>query len=163
MTNMAKPGTTTYTTPSDREILVARIVDAPRRIVFDAWTNPKHVPKWLLGPDGWTMPVCEIDLRPGGAWRYVWRKSDDGSELEMQGTFREVVAPERVVHTERWGPAFPETLNTIVFIESKGMTTILLTMTYATKEARDAALQSGMTTGMDRSFERLDAILGALV
>jgi uncharacterized protein YndB with AHSA1/START domain len=89
MTSAARTGVTTYATPTDREVVVTRVVDAPRRIVFDAWTNPKHVPQWLLGPEGWTMPVCEIDLRPGGSWRYVWRKSDGGDA--MSGSSREVV------------------------------------------------------------------------
>ena len=80
-------------------------------LVFDAWTNPTHVPQWLLGPEGWTMPVCEIDLRPGGSWRYVWRKTD-GTEMAMAGSYREFAPPERLVSTERWGPEWPETINT---------------------------------------------------
>lgn len=74
MTCAAAPGVTSYATPTDRELVITRIVDAPRQEVFDAWTDPRQVPTWLLGPPGWTMPVCEVDLRPGGAWRYVWRK-----------------------------------------------------------------------------------------
>src|SRR6478672_3376484 len=76
MATATKTGVTTYGTPTDREIVVTRVVDAPRRLVFAAWTDPRHIPQWLLGPEGWTMPICELDLRPGGAWRYVWRKSD---------------------------------------------------------------------------------------
>ena len=94
MARTAKTGVTTYSTPSDTEIVITRVVDAPRPIVFEAWTKPKHLQQWLLGPPGWTMPVCEIDLRPGGAWRYVWRKAD-GEEMTMGGIFREVVPPER--------------------------------------------------------------------
>src|SRR5687768_13172306 len=75
---------TTFTTPSDREVAMTRVFDAPRRLVFEAWTSPKHVPHWMLGPEGWTMPVCEIDLRPGGEWHFVWRKSN-GTEMEMRG------------------------------------------------------------------------------
>ena len=108
----ARTGVTSVTTPTDREIVVVRVVDAPRRMVFDAFSNPAHVPKWLLGPTGWTMPVCEIDLRPGGAWRYVWRKAD-GTEMVMVGTYREVVPPERIVWTESWGGPWPETVNTL--------------------------------------------------
>ncbi|MFN8178877.1 MAG: SRPBCC domain-containing protein [bacterium] len=77
-----RTGVTTYSTPSDLEIVAVRIVDAPRRIAWKAWTQPKHVQSWLLGPEGWTMPVCEIDLRVSGAWRFVWRH-EDGRELEM--------------------------------------------------------------------------------
>ena len=98
------------TAPADRRS--ARVVDAPRRVVFEAWTNPKHIPQWLSGLEGWTMPICEIDARNGGAWRYVWRKTD-GAEMEMSGIVREIAPPERMVTTERWGPEWPETVNTL--------------------------------------------------
>jgi uncharacterized protein YndB with AHSA1/START domain len=129
--------------------------------VFEVWTNPAHVPRWLLGPEGWTMPVCEIDLRPGGRWRYVWRKTG-GTEMEMSGVYREVVPPERVVMTEKWGPEWPETINTVAFIESAGQTTITITLQYPSKDARDAALATGMKDGMEQSFARLDDVLRAL-
>ena len=161
MTPAAKTGVTTYATPSDREIVVTRVVDAPRCIVFDAMSNPMHVPQWMTGPEGWTMPVCEIDLRPGGAWRYVYRKAD-GSEMTLQGSYREVAPPERVVSTESWGPQWPKTVNTMVLTESAGQTTITITVRYPTKEARDAALQTGMKEGMDQSFARLDDLLDTL-
>jgi len=96
MVSGLKLGVTTYTTPSDTELLITRVFDAPRKIVFDAWTDPRHVPQWLLGPEGWTMPVCEVDLRAGGSWRYVWRKGD-GTEMEMSGKYREVAPPERAI------------------------------------------------------------------
>jgi uncharacterized protein YndB with AHSA1/START domain len=149
------------TTPTDKEICMTRVFDAPRKLVWEAWTNPKHVPHWLLGPEGWTMPVCEIDLRPGGKWRFVWRNSD-GKEMEMTGEYREVVPPERVVHTERWGPEWPETLNTLILTEEHGRTTAALTTLYVSKEARDAALKSGMTGGVEISFVRLDGYLAKL-
>lgn len=157
----AKTGVTTYATPSDLEIVITRVVDAPRRLVFDAWTNPKYIPRWLLGPEGWTMPVCEIDLRPGGKWRYVWRKAG-ASDLAMSGSVREVVPPERLVTTERWGPEWPETVNTLLLTERGGRTTITLTIRYPSKQARDAAAATGMKEGMDQSFSRLDALLAAL-
>lgn len=155
MTSPARPGVTSYTTPNDRDLVVTRVVAAPRRVVFDAWTNPKHVSQWLLGPEGWTMPVCEIDLRPGGAWRYVWRKAG-GQELAMSGSYREVQPPERVVWTERWGPDWPETINTLVLTEAGGLTTMVLTATYPDRAAREAATQTGMKDGMEVSFARLD-------
>ena len=105
-------GVTTLTTPSDREVVIVRVVDAPRKRVWDAWTKPEHVKNWLVGFEGWTMPVCEIDLRPGGKWHFVWRKSD-GAEMAMTGVYKEVVPPERLVNTERWGPEWPETVNTL--------------------------------------------------
>ena len=90
MATSAKTGVTSYATPTDKEVIITRVVDAPRRLVFDAWTNPKHIPQWMGFPEGWTMPLCEIDLRPGGAWHYVWRRNDGGGEMSMSGTVREV-------------------------------------------------------------------------
>ncbi len=157
---MKTTDTLTITTPTDREVAMTRVFDAPRRLVFDAWTNPKHVPRWLLGPDGWTMPVCEIDLRPGGWWHFVWRKSD-GTEMAMSGEYREVTPPERIVNTERWGPEWPETLNTLVFTEENGKTTMTLTILYPSKEARDAAIKTGMSDGASQSFDRLERYLAS--
>jgi uncharacterized protein YndB with AHSA1/START domain len=150
--------TTTFTTPSDREIVATRVFDAPRRLVWDAFTKPEHVSQWMLGPEGWTMPVCEIDLRPGGKWRWVWRMTD-GTEMEMNGEYREVVAPERLVNTESWGGDWPETVNTVVFTEEGGRTRTVSTVVYPSKEARDAAMKTGMEDGWGHSYERLDAYL----
>lgn len=161
MFTAARIGVTTYATPSDREVVVTRVVDAPRRLVFDAMSNPKHVPQWLTGPEGWTMPVCEIDLRPGGAWRYVYRQPN-GAEMTLQGSYREVAPPERIVSTESWGPEWPETINTLVLTEAAGQTTITMTIRYPSQEARDAALRSGMKDGMDQGFARLDGLLASL-
>jgi uncharacterized protein YndB with AHSA1/START domain len=149
---------TSLTTPSDLEVVITRTFDAPRRLVFDAWTRPEHVPRWMLGPEGWSMPVCEIDLRPGGGWHFVWRKSD-GTEMGMRGQYREVVPPERLVYTESWGPEWPETVNTLVLTEEEGRTAAVLTLLYPTRKDRDAALATGMKEGMDVSYERLAAYL----
>jgi uncharacterized protein YndB with AHSA1/START domain len=146
---------TTFTTPSDRELVATRVVDAPRRLVWQAWTSPDHVPRWLLGPAGWTMPICEIDLRPGGAWHFVWRKSD-GTEMGMRGAYREVRPPERLVHTESWGADWPETVNTLVLTEQDGRTTMTCTVLYPSKEARDKALGTGMKDGWATSYVTLD-------
>lgn len=161
MPTTSSPGTTTFSTPSDREIAVTRVFDAPRRLVFEAHTNPKHIPNWMLGPEGWTMPVCEVDLRPGGAWRFVWRKSD-GSEMTIRGTYKEVVPTEKMVSTESWGPEWPETINTLTLTEENGRTTITTTVLYPSKEARDAALKTGMKEGMTQSFNRLAEYLQSL-
>lgn len=162
MTTASKAGATTYTTPSDREMMSTRVFNAPRRLVFEAYTSPKHVPKWMLGPSGWTMPVCEIDLRPGGAWHFVWRRAD-GTEMEMRGVYREVTPPERLVSTESWGNDWPETLNTLVLSEKDGKTTMTLTILYPSKEAREAANQTGMKDGMSLSFDRLEEHLQTMV
>ena len=157
----AKTGETTFTTPSDREVGVTRVFDAPRGLVWKTYTEPEHLRQWMLGPDGWSMEVCEIDLRPGGAYRFAWRK-DDGSEMTIAGVHREVEPPERLVSTESWGPEWPEALNTIVFSEEDGRTTLSITVLYPTQEARDAALATGMTDGMTMSLDRLEEILGGL-
>lgn len=146
------------TVPTDREIVMMREFDAPRSLVFDAWTKPEFVMHWLLGPDGWTMPVCEIDLRPGGSWHFVWRKFD-GTEMEMRGAYREVKPPELVVSTESWGEDWPETLNTLTLTEHDGVTTVTNTILYPSKQARDAALKTGMESGVRASYDRLAKLL----
>jgi uncharacterized protein YndB with AHSA1/START domain len=146
---------TTFTTPTDREIVMTRVFDAPRELVWEAWTSSEHLPRWMLGPEGWTMPVCEVDLRPGGTWRFVWRHAD-GHEMEMRGVYREVTPPERLVSTESWGGDWPETLNTLILSEQDGKTTITQRVLYPSKEAREAALGTGMKHGVALSFNRLD-------
>lgn len=158
MTAAETPGQTHFSMPSDLEIQVTRVVDAPRRLVWEAYTNPKHLPNWCLGPDGWTMPVCEIDLRVGGAWRFVWRQ-EGGMEMEMRGTYLEVTPPERLVNTEVWGAPWPETKNTVTFVERDGKTLITTLILYPSQEARDAAARTGMREGMARTYERLDGYL----
>lgn len=162
MATTHKVGATTFAETSDREVVVTRIVDAPRRLVWDAWTKPEHVPNWMLGPDGWTMPVCEIDLRPGGEWHYVWRRTD-GTEMGMRGVYQEITPPERLVSTESWGDEWPETINTLVLSEEAGRTTMTTTVLYPSKEARDAALQTGMKDGMSMSLDRLAEHLRTMV
>jgi uncharacterized protein YndB with AHSA1/START domain len=159
MTNSASA--TTFSMPSDNEIAITRMFGAPRRLIFEAHTNPVHVQRWLLGPEGWTMPVCEIDLRPGGIWRYVWRRSD-GSEMEMSGVYQEIVPHERLVCTERWGVEWPETLNTLLLDEQGGKTTLTQRIRYPSKEARDAAFATGMSDGATVSYERLADYLATL-
>ena len=152
---MSDAGKMLVTTPSDREVVVTRVFNAPRSLVFEAWTNPKYVPQWMLGPEGWTMPVCEIDLRAGGAWHFVWRQTS-GTEMEMRGVYREITPPERLVTTESWGADWPETVNTIVLREENGKTTMTLTILYPSKEARENALKAGMKEGMEMTFDRLE-------
>jgi uncharacterized protein YndB with AHSA1/START domain len=161
MTGAATSGKTIYATPSDTELTATRVFDAPREMVFDAHTVPKHVQKWLLGPPGWTMPVCEIDLKPGGKWRYVWR-NDEGTEMQMSGIFTEVDRPARCVFTERFMDNMPETTNISEFTEKGGKTTMKLTVKYPSKAVRDQVMATGMTGGMDMSYDRLDSLLPTL-
>jgi len=153
--------TTTLTMVSDEEIAISRTFDAPRQLVFAAHTMPEHLTHWLLGPEGWTMPICEIDLRPGGSWRFAWEHAD-GRKLEMTGVYHEIVTPERIVNTERWGPDWPETVNTMLFTEEDGRTTVTQIVRYPSKDGRDAALATGMMGGVERSYELLDVLLAKL-
>jgi uncharacterized protein YndB with AHSA1/START domain len=151
-------------TPSDCEIQITRDFNAPRRLVFDAFTKPELVRRWLLGPPGWTMPLCEIDLRVGGAYRYVWRSEKDGSQMAMGGVFREVIPPGRLVATEKFDDAwYPgEALDTTVFEEMRDITRTTITVLYESKEARDTARRSGMEHGMAAGYDRLEALLPTL-
>jgi uncharacterized protein YndB with AHSA1/START domain len=152
--------TVDVTTPSEQEILVTRAFDAPAQLVFDFHTKPEHVRKWLLGPPGWSMPVCTIDLKVGGRYEYVWRSDEDGNQFGVQGEFREIAKPARLVHTERMDGAPGEALCTLAFEESAdGKTTLRTLMHFSTKEARDMALESGMTDGMAASYDRLEEYL----
>jgi uncharacterized protein YndB with AHSA1/START domain len=150
-----------FATPTDTAVVATRFVEAPVAEVFDAWTIPEHVTRWMLGPPGWTMPICEIDLRPGGAWRFIWRRAD-GSEMEMRGVYQEIEPPERLVSSETWGEDWPETLNILELSEAGSQTTITHKMLYPSKAARDAALKTGMRDGMAQSFELLEAYLASL-
>lgn len=161
MVTTSESGVTTFSTPSDREVRFTRTFDAPRELVWKAWTTPALLQQWLLGPDGWTMPICEMDLRPGGAWRYGWHSpSGEGDDFEMSGEFKEVAPPEKLVSTERWGTEWPESINTLVLTEKNGRTTITLTSRYASKDVRDQAVATGMAKGVEASFDRLAGILG---
>jgi uncharacterized protein YndB with AHSA1/START domain len=145
------------TTPGDREVAVTRVFDAPRSLVFDCHTQPELVRRWLLGPDGWSMPVCEIDLRVGSDYRYVWRNDAKGQQFGMDGTYREIVAPERIVFVERFNG--DESLCTLVLTEAGGRTTLSQTMRFSTPDERDHALKSGMTDGMSTSYDRLERVM----
>lgn len=160
MATAEKP-VTVFTTPSDRELVATREVEAPRALAWEMWTHPGHVPRWMLGPEGWTMPVCEIDLRPGGKWHFVWR-GPDGAPMEMHGEYREIAAPERLVSTESWGGDWPETVNTLVLTEAHGRTTMTVTVRYPSREARNRAIATGMKDGWAVSYDRLDAYLRTL-
>jgi len=162
---MQSTGTLEITTPTEREIAMTRVFDAPRHLVFDAWTRPELLKRWLLGPPGWSMVVCEIDLRAGGSYRYVWRHERDGKDMGMGGEYREVVPPERLVATERFDdPWYPgEAVGTMTFAEESGRTTITQTLLYETREARDGVLKSGMERGVEASYDRLAEYLASVV
>ncbi len=167
----------TVTTPNDLHIVMTRVFDAPRRLVWDAMTKPGLVRKWLFAPPDWKMTVCEGDVRPGGTFRWQWAGPDGKAALMIHGTYHEVVSPERIVHTEtmEMGPgaagcgspcedAEPSTvLVTLELDEQGGQTHMKMTIACPTKEVRDAMLASGMDQGMEAGYQQLDAILAQQV
>jgi uncharacterized protein YndB with AHSA1/START domain len=160
---MNDPRTLQITTPSDREVAMTRTFDAPRRLVFDAFTKPELIKRWLGVRAGWTMPVCEVDLRVGGTYRYVWR-GPKGNDMGMGGVFREIVAPERIVATEKFDDSWyaGEAVDTTVFVEQGGQTTVTTTVRYESKEARDGVLATPMATGVAESYDTLAAYLASV-
>ncbi len=159
---MKNTGTLQVMTPTEREIVLTRVFDAPRRLVFDAYTKPELLKRWLLGPPGWSLVVCEVDLKVGGAYRYVWRNTQ-GTEMGMGGVYREIVPPERLVATESFDePWYPgEALDTMVLVEQDGKTTLTLTVRYESREARDTAIKSNMDQGVAASYDRLAELLAS--
>jgi len=160
---MKSAGTLKLTTPGEQDLVMTRVFDAPRQLVFDAHTKPELVRRWLLGPPGWSMPVCEIDLRVGGKYRYVWQHDRDGTKMGMGGVYSEVVAPERIVNTEKFDEAwYPgEALGTLVLVEQGGKTTLTYTIRYESRAARDAVIKSNMGSGVAASYDRLAELLAA--
>jgi uncharacterized protein YndB with AHSA1/START domain len=150
------------TAGGDREIVITRSFNAPRNLVYDAFTKPELVKKWLTGPPGWTMPVCEIDLRVGGKYRYVWHH-DNGMDMGMGGVYRELVFPKLIVTTEKFDEAwYPgEALGTISLAESAGKTTLTQTILYESRAARDGVLKSPMEGGMTIGYNRLAELLAS--
>lgn len=157
---MTRPGNLLITTPGDLEIAFMRVFDAPRSLVFDAHTRPELIRRWLLGPSGWSMPVCEVDLKVGGSFRYVWRH-EDGRSMGMSGVYREIVHPERLVATELfdepWHPG--GALDTLTLVEKGGKTTLTQTIRYDSRETRDSVFKSPMKDGMGAGYDRLEKVL----
>jgi len=160
---MTEMGTLQLTTPSEREIVMSRVFDAPRNLVFDAWTKPELLERWLGVRGGWSMVVCEVDLRVGGAYRFVWRGLD-GAEMGMGGVYREIVSPERLVATESFDdPWYPgEAIDTTVLVEEGGKTTVTTKVLYESEEIRDAVLESGMARGVAESYDMLAEYLASI-
>jgi len=173
---MTLTNTLTVTTPSDHEIVVARSFAAPRRFVFEAFTKPELLKRWMGGMDGWNWVVCEIDPRAGGKFRYVWN-GPGGMLLEISGTMIEVT-PTRIVHHEYMkmeggqcctggdggagGMSAEPAKVTTEFAENAGITTVTMTIYHASKDVRDAMLKSGMTDGMSLGYAKLDEVLAEM-
>ena len=161
--SVANSNTFTVTTPSDREIRLTRLFDAPRNLVFEAMTRPEHVARWwgCLG-EGYSVPQCEIDLRPGGRWRFV-NRIPNGDTIAFYGVYREIAPPERMVYTEIF-EQFPDTESvvTAVLTEENGKTRLTVTALYPSLEVRDTVLGSGMERGAAISYDRLEDVVAGL-
>jgi uncharacterized protein YndB with AHSA1/START domain len=154
---MRNTGSLKVTTPTDREIVLTRVFDAPRHLVWEAFTRPELLERWF-GPRNWSLVVCEVDLRVGGGFRFVLR-SPDGRDLGMRGTYRELVPGERAIHTESFDDFPGESTVTTVLVEQKGTTTLSATLLYPSREIRDAVIQSGMEHGAGESYDKLAELL----
>lgn len=156
---MQNTGTLTIATPSDCEIVLTRIHDAPRHLVFEALTRPEVLRQWF-GPRGWFLSTCEVDLQVGGGWRFMVR-APDGSDIGMRGTYHEIAPPGRIVNTESFD-AFPvEAHVTTELIEQDGRTTLTATVVYPSRQIRDGVLASGMEHGAAESHDKLAEYLAA--
>ena len=159
VSNVGNSDTFEVSTPSDRDIRMTRLIDAPRQLVFEAMTRPEHIRRWwgCLG-EGYSVPVCEVDLRVGGSWRFVNRHPH--GEAGFHGVYREITPPERLVFTEIYDP-FPdaESVVTSTFAEENGKTRLTVTATYPSQDVRDAVVASGMAKGAAISYDRLEDLV----
>jgi uncharacterized protein YndB with AHSA1/START domain len=158
-----KPNGLQISTPTDTTIVLTRMFDAPRRLVWEAMFTPDKMRRWMLPPPGWTLTVCECEARVGGKLRLAWKSDDADPAMTLQGAFTAVVPQERAVHTETMALGSGETIGSLVetheLAESRGATTMRITQTYDSKEARDGAIASGMDQGMEACYAQLDALL----
>jgi len=145
------------TTPSDREIRMTRVFNAPREMVYDAFAKPELLKRWF-GPRGWSLEVCEVDHRVGGAFRFVLR-SADGKQMGMRGVYRELARPERSVHMESYDDYPGESQVTSVLTEKDSKTTLTVTILYPSREVRDIVLSTGMAKGAGECYDRLAELL----
>jgi uncharacterized protein YndB with AHSA1/START domain len=164
VTRGANSHTFHVSTPSDTAILMTRVFDAPRHLVFEAMTKPEHIRKWWgILDDGYSVPVCEMDLRPGGKWRFVGA-GPKGQSPDFYGEVREVTPPERMVYTEIFAP-FPDVVSVVtsVLTEEAGKTRLTVHCEYPTKEVRDMVVTTGMERGAAISYDRLDEVARGLM
>jgi uncharacterized protein YndB with AHSA1/START domain len=157
---MLNTGTLQVATPSEREIVMTRVFNAPRNLVYDAFSKPELLKRWF-GPRGWSLMVCEVDLHVGGKWRFVLR-GPDGREMGMSGVYLELMPPKRSVHIERFDDFPGESVVTGVFVEKDGKTTMTATVRYESQEIRDAVIKSGMEHGAAESYDKLAELLETL-
>lgn len=160
---------TTVSLPSDTEVLVRRSFKAPRGLLYRAYTEPLLFRRWCGATPGWSMPVCDIDARVGGTYRWRWRNDEGTSEFGFTGVFKEVEPDERLVYTESYDAGTlgidmgdGESVVNVSFSETHGITTVTTLLRYASKETRDEALASGMTDGMEQNYRLLDEVVSRI-
>src|SRR5947209_469958 len=156
---MKNTGTLKVTTPSDREIVLTRVFDAPRRLVFDAFSKPELLKRWF-GPRGWSLDFCEVDFRVGGGFRFVL-VGPVGKRMGTRGVYRELAPPQRSVRMESFDDDPGESQVTAVFTEHDGKTTLTATILYPSQQVRDIVIQSGMEHGAAESYDKLAELLAA--
>jgi len=160
---MQKLGSVTITTPIDREIVITRDFNAARELVWQAMTKAEHIKRWMIGPGGWAMVICENEAAEGAAFHWLWRANEGGREMSLRGVYREVVPFERIVRTETFEfgceAQSGEQLGTMTLAEQAGITTLTITILFPSKESRDEAIASGMAKGMSAGFDRLEEFL----
>ena len=161
LTTETRIGATTFTQPSDTQLVATRVFEVPRELVWAAHTQCEHLQKWQLGPEGWTMPTCQVDLRPGGSYRYVYA-GPEGAGFQFSGAYREVQPPERLVNTEMLDDGPTETLNTLTLAEENGHTILRVVVDYPSREVREEIIATGMLEGWAESYDVLDTYLHSL-
>jgi uncharacterized protein YndB with AHSA1/START domain len=155
--------TLTLCTPTDTEITITRVFNAPRDLVFECYTKPELVKRWLGGPEGWSFAVCEIDLRVGGKYRYEWH-GPNAAKMGMAGVYHEILTPEKIINTQLFDEDWTggEAIGTLVLSEQNHQTTVTTSVLYVSKQARDMALQSGMEHGLNIGYDKLEELLKTL-
>ena len=155
--------------PSDTEVLVKRSFDAPVRLVWRAYMEPDLMRRWCAGPPGWSMPVCEMDMRVGGKYRWRWRNDEDGQEFGFTGEVLEVSPHAKLVHTQCYdagnlGVSMGNEpyIVTVTFHEVNGITDVTTTIKFTSKSDRDEAFSTGMTDGMEMNFKVMDGVLAEM-
>jgi uncharacterized protein YndB with AHSA1/START domain len=162
MSTMASSGSAKVTLPTDTQILITREFDAPRELVWRAWTTPELIKRWWNAKRG-EVTVAEVDLRVGGAWRYVMTTDEGGHEVGFHGTYREVVPTERIVSTEVFeGMPDAHSVNTLTLTEDGGRTTMTVLVEHQNREGRDAQIESGMEAGLQDALDLLEEVAGSL-
>jgi uncharacterized protein YndB with AHSA1/START domain len=160
------PKSLQVSTPSDTTLVLVRAFNAPRRLVWEAMFSPEKMRRWMLPPPGWTMTTCQCEPRVGGVLEVAWKNDDADPAMTLRGKFTELALHERAVHTETMALGSGQVIGSLLeehqFVEEGSITTMRITQTYETKEARDGAMASGMDQGMEACYQKLDAVLGSV-